>query len=182
MNTKLLLGSIAIILLLVGLTVTPMVGIRNATSKNSSSPLFEIRRSSVIDAQQSGVERDYIGKQANLSLPLPTLKDTSDLLERFSLFLNRMDERTYERFAKLCMAHLAQHKVCPGLTTEELTNAFNRLTNEHGNTPHPPTLYTCWFDTPLDCFKEFMSSFLQFLLQLPVYMIACLLTIEPTIR
>ena len=180
MKKKIVVGSIAVILLILGVSFTSSVGISIVKSDSTCSPLFEIRRKGITDEKNQEFEREYIGKQKTTTIPLPSINDTSEFLEKYVQILNRMDETTYERFLDLFSYQLALHNV--NLDTEDISTFFNQLRNTDEKNPIPPTVYTCWIHMPFNCFLDLISLFIQVSVLLSFYMVRCLMTTAPTIR
>lgn len=170
------------VFILVGVSFTSTIGVSHVTSDMKISPLFEIRRQRITDDETKAIEPDYIGMHNRLVIPLPPINDTSELLKRCILLLNRMDEKTFDTFVDVFRSHLTKNNMDEKYSEEELSIFLNQLKNKNKENTHPPTIYTCFMYEPFYCFGEWIRALLRFIILLPVYLIACLITTEPTIN
>ena len=170
------------VFILVSVLFTSTVGVSSVTSEMKISPLFEIRRQRITDENTNAIAPDYIGIHNRLVIPLPPVNDTSELLKRCTLLLNRMDEKTFNTFIDVFRSHLTKNTIDQKYNEKEISMFLTQLKTKNKENPHPPTLYTCFIYEPLYCFGEWMRALLRFIILFPIYLIACLITTEPTLN
>jgi len=171
-----------VVFILVSVSFASTVGVSGVTSDMKISPLFEIRRQRITDDETNAIEPDYLGMHTRLVIPLPPVNDTLELLKRFIRILNRMDEKTVDNFIDVFRSHLTKNNMDQKYSEEDISIFLTQLKNKNKENPHPPTLYTCFIYEPVYCFGEWIRALLRFIILLPVYLLACLITTEPTIN
>lgn len=185
MKKRIILGSIVSVVILIGVSFTATVGVKTAAPDTTTSPLFEIRRQGTTDDARNEITSEYIGKQKGITLPLPTIDDTAEILKRVILVLKRIDERTYKKLFEISPTHYASKVPDLDFEKKELSLFFDTLKDEEERKPIPPTYFTCFGSEPFACVKDIIEMILsyigQFFYLLLLYIFSCLKTTLPTI-
>ena len=99
-NTKILVGSIGAVAILILVSFTNVVSVQSTTSDSvNESPLFCIRTKKTIDEENLGVlTLNYLGKENNLKLFIPSSNNEKVLLRKAIDRLQGMDDVTFTKF------------------------------------------------------------------------------------
>jgi len=102
MEKRILIGSIIAVVLLVLVSFTSVVGYSSVKSDSKiESPLFGIRTNKAINNKQDAVTSDYIGKGKAINILLPKRNDKALLIEKFVNFIQRMDEKSFNKLLSI---------------------------------------------------------------------------------
>ena len=92
MKKKIFIGSIIAVVILVLVSFTGVVG--HQTTKSSTiakaSPLFSVRSTRAIDEESKDLTCDYVGRDKEITIPLPARDDKTALLQKFIDTINNM--------------------------------------------------------------------------------------------
>ena len=110
MKKKILIGSIIAVVILVLVSFTGVVGYQTTKSSTiaKASPLFSVRTSRAVDKESKDIACDYVGKEKGVVIYLPTRPVKAELIDRFSIIFNRMDDKSFGMFVDLIIRHLHQ--------------------------------------------------------------------------
>jgi len=99
MKTKLLLGSIGAVVILILVSFTNVVGVQSTSSGSvNESPLFRIRTTRAnSENSKDALTSNYLGKGLN-ALPFPLRDNRTALIQRFVDGIRTMDDDTFNRF------------------------------------------------------------------------------------
>ncbi len=108
MINKILIGSVIAVAILIGVSFTYVVGYNRVTSDVKASPLFTVRSSRAIDEDSKDIACDYVGKGRGVTIYLPTRPVKAELIDRFFIIFNRMDDESFGMFVDLIIRALHQ--------------------------------------------------------------------------
>ena len=118
MNKKILIGSIIAVIILTLVSFTSVVGYISVKSDSRiASPLFGIRANRAINNKQDAVTSDYIGKGKAINIILPKRIDNVNLMYKAIDSINKMNDRTFDRFLDLTCSRLSNKE---GFTNKEI--------------------------------------------------------------
>ncbi|MBE3102502.1 MAG: hypothetical protein IMZ47_09590 [Firmicutes bacterium] len=185
MKTKILLGSIGAVAILILVSFTNVIGVQSTTSGSiSNSPLFNIRTQKAInEGSKDTLTSNYLGKGLN-ALPFPLRDNRTALIQKFIERIGRMDDKEFNRFQSLVISHFYEEKNNLKIDTTQLVTILKHLKsntkelkiilNNNGNDSKndPPTLYSAWcpcltYDSVPHCFLTVIIMLVIFLLFLP---------------
>jgi hypothetical protein len=96
MNKKILIGSIIAVAILVGLSLTSVVGYQSVESNLKESPLFNVRISSAKDKENNeDLYCEYIGKEIPSLIGYPIKDSKTDLIKRLFNIIRKIDDETF---------------------------------------------------------------------------------------
>ena len=98
MKKKILIGSIIAVVILVLVSFTSVVGYNSVKSNVKTSPLFKVRTNRAIGEESKDITCMFVGK--GITLLFPKRDDKSVLTQKVVDRINRMDDKTFERFIK----------------------------------------------------------------------------------
>lgn len=100
MNTKILLGSIGAVAILILVSFTNVVNVQSTTSDSvNNSPLFSIRtRKAINEESQGDLTSNYLGKGNELKVFIPSGNNEKMLLRKAINRLQGMDDATFTKF------------------------------------------------------------------------------------
>ena len=101
MNKKILIGSIIAVAILVGVSLTSVVGYQSVESNLKESPLFNVRSGRAIEKDGNDLTFDYVGKgeQSNIVIPI---RDASNMqIQKWLKILSKMDSTTLKKLVGL---------------------------------------------------------------------------------
>ena len=128
MNKKILIGSIIAVVLLVMVSFSSVVGFQSVKSDSKiASPLFSVRTSRAIDEESKGLTCEYIGKDKGVTIYLPTRFVKAELIDRFSIIFNRMDDNSFGMFVDLIIRHLHQKYDSQKISKDKIVHTLNQL-------------------------------------------------------
>ncbi len=137
MNKKILIGSIIGVAILVGVSLTSVVGYNSVTSDVKASPLFTVRSSRAIDEESEDLSCDYVGKGEEINILIPTRNNRKELFDRYIDIIRKMDDKSYDRFVDLILKYLYTRDDFQEYQKDELILSFNKLRNNPSEiTPH----------------------------------------------
>jgi len=128
MNKKILLGSIIAVVILVLVSFTGVVGYQTTKSSIAkASPLFSVRSKRAIDEESKDLTCDYVGKGKGVAIYLPTRFVKAELIDRFSIIFNRMDDKSFGMFMDLIIRHLHQKYDSQEYSEFRIVHTLNQL-------------------------------------------------------
>ncbi|MBE3136330.1 MAG: hypothetical protein IMZ43_02915 [Thermoplasmata archaeon] len=153
MKTKLLLGSIGAVTILILVSFTNVVGVQSTTSDSvSESPLFNIRTQKAINEKSNTIlTSNYLGKGLN-ALPFPLRDNRTALIQKVIERIAKMDEKAMFAFIAMNIARMNIGNQRKDISILEISTALNQLksnrdilTNyiddiKNNNAPRPFTL------------------------------------------
>ena len=130
MSKKLIFGSVIVVAVLVGVSLTSVVGYQSVKSDVKASPLFNIRTSRAIDEESKDFTCDYVGKGEVSILSIPTRKYSIQMVEKFIESISKMDDVTFNRFKNSIINYLRNEYNNDDETISESVTLLNQLRNE----------------------------------------------------
>jgi hypothetical protein len=122
MNKKILLGSIIALCILIGVSITSVVGYRSIVSDVKVSPLFSIRTSRAIDEEREDLSCEYVGKGNDISINFPGSNSRNTQLQKVIEVINTMDDDTFNRFVNFLI-----NRQVKGIKEENIPNLLKAL-------------------------------------------------------
>jgi hypothetical protein len=92
----------AVVLLVLG-SLSNVVGYQSVKSTVNDSPLFQTRTQRATNHQQNSITSQYIGMGRETLLQIPYKGNKGESVEKVIKIINKMDEKTFERFIELCI-------------------------------------------------------------------------------
>jgi len=177
MNKKILLGSIITVVILVLVSFTGVLGYQTIKSSTvaRASPLFSIRISRAIDEESKDLTCDYVGKDAEVTIPLPKRDDRTESLQKFIDIIGKMDDKTFNIFVRLVINRIISENYAKEEKIPELKHALYQLKdnsvvlkfeyedNENSVTMSPLTgcsTCKCSLPTKFQCLLFYLIQFL----------------------
>jgi|WetSurMetagenome_2_1015567.scaffolds.fasta_scaffold341656_1 hypothetical protein len=153
MNTKILIGSIGVVAILILVSFTNVVGIQSTTSDSiSNSPLFNIRTQKAINqGSKTVLTSNYLGKGLN-AIQFPLRDNRTALIEKIIEIIEKMDDKEFNRFQSLILSRFYEEKKNLNIDASQLitilkqfksnTRELKIILNNNGNNSKndPPTL------------------------------------------
>lgn len=163
MNTKLLLGSIGMVTILILVSFSNVASIQSIELNTvNNSPLFTIRTNKATDTENNNIlTSNYIGKGSN-AIQFPIRDNRNILVQNVIQIIQKMDDKEFNRFQTLILSHLYKEPYSTNSDRNTLLPLLKIRNNPNnaditqfdisGNFTHPPTIYTCYTNCPLNCF------------------------------
>lgn len=193
MKTKLTIGCLGAITILILVSFTNVVGIQSTTSGSmNDSPLFSIKTNKAINNDNNRViTSDYPGKGLN-ALPFPLRDNRTTLIQKVIGIIQKMDDKEFNRFQSLILLNLYEDKNTRNIDTTHLVTFLKQLKsdtkelkiilNNKGNNANndPPTMLTAYDGCcPTFDFRYcFIIVFVLFILLFPPLLLCRLLTLD----
>jgi len=180
MNNKILIGSIISIALIIGATLTSVVGYKSVESNEMESPLFNTRLNSVIQKDSEDFYYNYIGKSKVMPIFFPIKDRTIKTFQKAIDSISKLNDHTFSRFVKKVCNKLCDSNVVMDEDLPKIKDLFNFIRNnpedakkypfdmkKHSYTIGcpPPTFY----GTPETCFSLFVLLGI-ILITLPIWL------------
>ena len=139
MKSKMLLGALGLVVILLLVSLTNAVGHQTSTSDSvHRSPLFQIRVQNVIAQKRTTVlTSDYLRK-GTYALVVPKPDDTTVLCQTIIERIRAMDDETYYRFVQYLVQKINRHHTLESIDDKELVQELRQL-REH---PENSLVYT----------------------------------------
>jgi len=140
MNKKILIGSIIAVAILILVSFTGVVGYQTTKSSTiaRASPLFTVRSSRAIDEESVDLSCDYVGKGELNNIYLPERNDKTDSVDNLIYAIQRMDDKSLQRFAYLINYRLHQTNELQRYDSEDIFQSLKQLRDN----PDSVMLYT----------------------------------------
>ena len=167
MKNKIFISSIILIALLIGASLTTVVGYNSVESNETQSPLFNIRINNVIQKDNENFNYNYIGKNKVPPIFFPIKDRTIKAFQKAIDHISKMNDQTFSRFIKKACNKIGDSNVVADEDLPKIKELFNFIRNnpvdakkypfdmkKHSYTIGcpPPTLY----GTPETCFPLFV--------------------------
>jgi hypothetical protein len=169
MKNKIIFGSILAVAILLGVSLTSVVGYQSVDSNFKASPLFNVRSNRAIEKDSNDVSYDYIGK--GIAIPFPYKENTAIKIQRIIEEIIDIDRASNKKFVDLIINTHQQEKQF-NKNVYETINYLKQLNKipveifEDSNIDPPtmtPSIYDCctfyWeggcllsIYSPLNCF------------------------------
>jgi hypothetical protein len=172
MNTKILIGSIGAVAILILVSFTNVVGVQSTKSGSIyQSPLFSIRTQKAISENtQNKLTTDYLNKGEN-TLAIPPCNRVNALLQKLIYKIRIMDDETFNRFKSSIISHLEEDKSTENIDS---TNYLSMLKPTWGG-----CMPTIGYDPLLYCFLFFIYWLVVGTIENLIYLFIILSTIHP---
>jgi len=133
MNTKILIGSIGVVAILILVSFTNVVGVQSTTSDSiSNSPLFNIRTQKAINqGSKTVLTSNYLGKGLN-ALPFP-LRDNNEGIQKVIERIRTMDDSTFKRFVSNAVNQIKHKDNLKDIDIIEFINGLHQLRESKQN-------------------------------------------------
>jgi hypothetical protein len=125
MNKKILIGSIIVITVLIGVSLTSVMGYRNIESILKDSPLFNIRTNRAIGKESQDFIRKY-NSEGDI-LPFPKQDDRTILVQKLIDRIGNMDGETFERLIAYIINFARQNNRLNGINPDRIREALYLL-------------------------------------------------------
>jgi hypothetical protein len=109
MNEKILLGCIIAVAILVGVSLTSVIGYQSIESNFKESPLFNIRSSRALDEDIWDFNSDFIGRCKTNNLVIPKKHQYDILISKFYDRFKIMDDEEFDRFINIYITNSAEY-------------------------------------------------------------------------
>jgi len=121
MRKKLIFGSIIAVAILVGVSLTSVVGYQSVKSNNiTSSPLFDVRTNEAVSTEKINIIREYIGKGKETRELFSNINDNRISIQKIIELIQGMDDSEIEQLMNLIDRHYLNNKLVENLPKEEL--------------------------------------------------------------
>jgi hypothetical protein len=117
---------VAVVFLVLG-SLTNVVGYQSVKSTVNDSPLFQKRTQRATNQQQNGITSQYLGMGRGNQLRFPINDNQTQMLKRAIEIIKNMDEKTFTRFAELCMRNIKQSNVLREISPSDLLQILCQL-------------------------------------------------------
>jgi len=128
MNTKILVGSIGAVAILILVSFTNVVGVQSTTSGSvNESPLFRIRTTRAnSENSKDALTSNYLGKGLN-ALPFPLRDNRTALIQKVIEIIEKMDEKAMFAFIAMNIARMNIGNQRKDISILEIFTALNQL-------------------------------------------------------
>jgi len=128
MKTKILLGSIGAVVILILVSFANVVGVQSTTSGSiSNSPLFRVRTQKAINEESKTIlTSDYLGKGLN-AIQFPLRDNRTALIQRFVDGIRTMDEPTFNRFVDFAVNQINHKNNLKVVNIEEFIKELRQI-------------------------------------------------------
>jgi hypothetical protein len=105
MNIKCVIGSIIVVVAVIGISFTSVVGNKSIESDVNVSPLFNIRTNNAIGKENNNLNCYYANKGKIISIP--KRDDNVIIIQKIVDSIHTMDDETFEKYVNyiICNAH-----------------------------------------------------------------------------
>lgn len=197
MKTKILLGNIGAVTILILVSFTNVVNVQSKISGSvNESPLFNIRIQKETNQMSKFIlTSDYIGKGI-YALPFPLRDNRTALIQKGIDIIEKMDDKEFNRFQSLILSRFYEEKNDINIDATQLVSILRQLKsnpkelkillNNIGNNKNndPPTLFTAWdgccptFYLDPHCYLTLIIALVLMILLLPFMPLFRLLTLD----
>lgn len=130
MNKKILIGSIIAVAILVGVSLTSVVGYQSVESNLKESPLFNVRSGRAIDKDSDNVICEYLGRGIDSNIVIPIRDDKEMTVTKFIDLVKSMGDDTFSKFIVRLVSHMEKQDVG---NVDTIINLIKSIRNEKGN-------------------------------------------------
>jgi hypothetical protein len=125
MKKKILIGSIIAVAIIVGVSLTSVVGYQSVESNFKESPLFNVRSGRAIEKESNDVTCDYVGKGklTNFYVQEVDVKTKNILYNAF----NGVSDTTFTRFANLIIYHLQNRDKQKDISSQDILHTLKKI-------------------------------------------------------
>ena len=124
-KNKVLFFSTIAVAILVGVSLTSVVGYKSVESNFKESPLFNVRSNRAIDEENRDFSNDYLGNGKSFSFPK---KDDKWILnQRFIDLISEMDDETFEKFIESVISILQKDNKLNGIKPDKISDTLHQL-------------------------------------------------------
>jgi len=158
MNTKILLGSIGAVTILILVSFTNVIGVQSTTSGSvNESPLFRIRTQNAIHKnEENKIISEYLGKGKNSDIMISKRGDTLEKVQEVINRIKLMDDDTFNKFVNTVVYEMSRQEKNYALDVNKIAYELYQLrttsktfdgkeadSNDDKTWRVTPTL--CWF-------------------------------------
>jgi len=127
MNKNILIGSVIVVAILVGVSLTSVVGYQSVEYSLKESPLFNVRSGRAIEKGSNEVTCDYVGKGIETNLNVPELNNRIDKIDALITAIKMMDDKSLKIFANYIALQLKQSHEFQAYTSEDIFQTLMQL-------------------------------------------------------
>jgi hypothetical protein len=125
MDKKSLIGvSICAVVLLVLGSLSNVVGYQSVKPTVNDSPLFKTRTQRATNQQQNILTSQYLGMGEGNFMQFPMRDSRTEQLKKAIEFINKMDDKSFERFTELCIQRIRQDKSLKDTNPNDILKAL----------------------------------------------------------
>jgi len=181
MKTKILLGSIGAVVILILVSFANVVGVQSTTSDSvSNSPLFRVRTQNAIHKnEENKIILEYLGKGKNSDIMISKRGDTLEKVQEVINRIKLMDDDTFNKFVNTAVYEMSQQEKNYALDVNKIVYELYQLraasktfdgkeadSNDDKTWRVTPTL--CWF--PGCILLEIIGFIYLIICMLPVFL------------
>jgi hypothetical protein len=133
MNKKILIGSIIAVAILVGVSLTSVVGYQSIDSNFKESPLFNVRSGRAIIKEINDVTCNYFGKGTGKNLDIPDLEIRTNSVGILLDLIKKMDDKTLWKFTYFVASRLTQNNNFQVYSNEDFYLSLKQLRDNPNN-------------------------------------------------
>ena len=186
MKTKVLLGSVGVVTILILVSFTNVVSVQSTTTSSvTESPLFSIRTHKATDTENNRIiTSDYLGKGTH-TIQFPLRDTRTEQIQTIIEIINKMDDSTFSRFQSIVLSHFCEEKNTMNIDATQLVDILKQLktnskelTNIHyqneNDIKNTSTISTCFPYCGLTYFGPpfcLIVFFLQLILVWPLFIL-----------
>ena len=174
MNRKIIIGSIIAVAILIGISLTSVVGYRGVDSNVKDSPLFNIRTSRATGKISGDFTCNY-DKNKKCALLCPLENNRAILFRKVIDNICKMDDNTYNKFISSVIKYTQEDNSFKSLNPDDINEAFFQLRNDdisiivcdnNKNTKPATMMPTMCYTCPRFCyFEEFIKMIIEKILE-----------------
>jgi len=97
MTKKILIVSIIAVAILIGVSLTSVVGYQSVKSNYGESPLFNVRSARAIERKNDNLTYNYIGRGEDINLKIPKRDKERIIIEKSIKIIKNLDEKQIEK-------------------------------------------------------------------------------------
>lgn len=166
MNNKILIGSIIAVSILVGLSLTSVVGYQGVEYSLKESPLFNVRSGRAINEDSGEFFYDYVGNGNTSNLLIPDRDKEEVSMQRLIDKIIKMDDETFNQLINLIINKVKQdNKFKNEIDETAMIDLFKLRNNpqiinknyDKQDTTFEPIPTICWFPF---CFILYISAWI----------------------
>lgn len=127
MNSKIIVGSIIAVAILIGVSFTSVVGYNTVKSTSGeTSPLFNIRTNRAIYKENDDLTCDYVGKGEELDISISKRDNRFELSKKVFDNIKKMDDGTFNRYITTIITYLKKNRYSD-IKSEDILTEMNEL-------------------------------------------------------
>jgi len=135
MNKKIIIGSIIAVVILIGVSLTSVIGYSSVKSNSiaETSPLFDIRTNRAIGEEKKELTCNYVGKENTLLFP--KRDDRIVLTKKVIDTIGKMDDETFEKLLSYIIIYAQKDERFNDVSPDEIREIINSFRNSDTSIP-----------------------------------------------